>query len=73
MSHRPAQKPSERTIVRGTDEVPTFATEREERDYWATHELAASLFERCPPDPEEAELLERARRRRAERARSASG
>jgi hypothetical protein len=72
MSNQPQDKPTQRTIVHSMDEVPAFANDPEERAYWETHELAASLFERRPPEPEEAALLDRARRRRAERARSAS-
>ena len=38
------------TIVRGWDEVPTFATEAEEAAFWDTHELGNELLEQMGPE-----------------------
>ncbi|MBI3921972.1 MAG: hypothetical protein HY318_11195 [Armatimonadetes bacterium] len=41
-------KPSdhnERTILRSVDDIPEFASEDEEREWWGTHELAPELGE----------------------------
>jgi len=38
-------KTAERTIVHSMEEVPLFATEDEERQWWATHDLAPELWE----------------------------
>ena len=36
-------KAPEREIVRFLDEIPEFASEDEEREWWATHDLDESL------------------------------
>jgi len=36
-------KPKERQIVRSLEEAPNFASEDEERAWWATHDLAEEL------------------------------
>lgn len=36
------------TIVQSLDEIPEFASEAEERDYWGTHALSAKLWTRLP-------------------------
>ena len=36
-------KHKERQIVRSLEEVPNFASEEEERAWWATHDLAEEL------------------------------
>ncbi|MBM3235727.1 hypothetical protein FJZ31_05465 [Candidatus Poribacteria bacterium] len=36
-------KQEERQIVRSLEEVPNFASEDEERAWWATHDLAEEL------------------------------
>jgi hypothetical protein len=44
---RPAKKyqPGHRLVVRSRDEIPSrFASEEEEREWWATHELADDLL-----------------------------
>lgn len=33
----------QRMIIRSLDQVPTFTTEEEDREWWATHDLAAEL------------------------------
>jgi hypothetical protein len=47
------------------DDVPDFANECEEVEYWDTHELAADLFHGGPLEPDEEAALARARDRRA--------
>ena len=37
------QKPEEREIVRSPSDIPDFASEDEERAWWATHDLAEEL------------------------------
>jgi hypothetical protein len=39
------QKNIERIIVYSLDEIPEFASEDEEREWWATHDLAPDLGE----------------------------
>jgi hypothetical protein len=36
----------EMIIVDSLDEIPRFANEDEEREWWATHELSEQLYER---------------------------
>src|SRR5438093_1456497 len=50
------------------DDVPPDMTEAEEDEFWRTHALGDELFENQEPlDTDEAALLERIRRSRAER------
>jgi hypothetical protein len=68
MTHRRKHEtstPGERIIVHNMDDVPTFASECEEVEYWDTHELAADVFQRGPLDPDEEAALARIRERRA--------
>lgn len=37
------RKAPEREIVRSLEEIPEFTSEDEERDWWATHDLAEEL------------------------------
>jgi hypothetical protein len=57
-------QPNDRIIVHNMDEVPEFADECEEVEYWDTHEPAAELFQRAPLDPDEEAALARIRERR---------
>jgi hypothetical protein len=41
--------------VNSPDDIPVFATETEEHQFWSTHELGPGMFEAVEPDP----LLER--------------
>jgi hypothetical protein len=41
---RPKKQPK-RKIVSSFDEIPEFASEDEEREWWATHDLAPQLGE----------------------------
>lgn len=67
MTHHRKHKtstPGERIVVQSMDEVPNFASECEEVEYWDTHELAADLFQRGPLEPDEEAALARIRERR---------
>jgi hypothetical protein len=49
-------KKQERTVVRSLEEIPRFISEDEERDWWATHDLADELWE--PATTEDLALLD---------------
>jgi hypothetical protein len=40
-----SKKPVDLIIVRSLDEIPSFASEDEEREWWATHQLSEELYE----------------------------
>ena len=50
MSHT---KPTTTTILQSMDDVPIFATEAEEAEFWDTHDLSDELTMRMQPIPEE--------------------
>jgi hypothetical protein len=39
-------------VIHSIDEIPLFATEREESDFWATHDLSEELMASAEPIPE---------------------
>jgi len=41
----PGKSQPERIVVHSLDEIPEFASEDEEREWWATHDLAPELGE----------------------------
>jgi hypothetical protein len=47
-----ARQVQHRTTIRSWDEVPRFASEAEEADYWAGHELGDELLTGMGPVPE---------------------
>ena len=49
-------KKQERMVVRSLSEIPRFASEDEEREWWATHDLADELWE--PATTEDLALLD---------------
>lgn len=49
-SHDPARWPTERIVVHGWDDVPEFADECEEQEFWSTHEMGDEFFENVEPD-----------------------
>lgn len=51
------RKKQERMLVRSLREIPHFASEDEEREWWATQDLTDELWE--PPTVEDLALLER--------------
>lgn len=60
-------RPEHLIPIHNWDQVPANMTEAEEDEFWRTHTLADELFENPEPlDADEAELLDRARRRRAQ-------
>ena len=40
-------------IVRSLDEIPAFASEAEEADFWGTHALSEELWDRLPAVPDD--------------------
>jgi hypothetical protein len=62
-------KPERRTtVIHSLDEIPTFATEKEERVFWETHEVSDDLAAQAEPLPEDVvALLDRIREQRAQR------
>jgi hypothetical protein len=60
---------SERTVVTSLADVPQFATEDEEREWWATHDLAPDLWEDVPEEHEAWLKRLREQRRRVPSAR----
>jgi hypothetical protein len=59
----------ERTPIYSLDEIPDFADEDEERDWWAEHEFSDELWDSLPDATEEldriAPLADSPERRRA--------
>jgi hypothetical protein len=48
-----ARKRSTMQEIQSFDEVPSFATEAEEAEYWATHCLGQPVLDRMGPLPED--------------------
>lgn len=48
---------SKTTTIHDPADIPTFATEAEEADFWATHELGDELFDAAAQDPAAQNLL----------------
>ena len=46
-----------RVTIERMEDIPSFASEAEERAFWDTHDLAGHLFERADLDDEIRELL----------------
>jgi hypothetical protein len=38
------------TIIHSLNEIPDFATEDEEREWWATHDLSPELYDSLPSE-----------------------
>jgi hypothetical protein len=56
------------TVIHSLDEIPLFATEEEERAFWATHEVSDDLAAQTEPLPADiVMLLDQIRERRAQR------
>jgi hypothetical protein len=51
-------------VIDHPDNLPLFASEDEEHEYWGTHEMDDAFFEGATLDDDERMLIERARRRR---------
>jgi len=41
------------TVVRDVAEIPSFSSEDEEREWWATHELSDQLYDQLKPGPDD--------------------
>jgi hypothetical protein len=52
-------KKQERILVESLGDIPRFASEDEEREWWATHDLADELWE--PPTAEDLALVDELR------------
>lgn len=50
-------------LVHTPDEVPTFASEKEEADFWGTHAWSEEALEAAAPDLKRAAMLKRERAR----------
>ena len=46
------------TIINHPDEIPAFATEAEEANFWDTHALGEAMYERAAHNPETQALLD---------------
>ncbi|PNY81272.1 CopG family antitoxin [Deinococcus koreensis] len=46
-------------LINDPSDIPTFASEAEEAEFWATHELGDGLFDLAARNPEAADLLAR--------------
>ncbi len=44
-------------VVNHPDEIPTFANEAEEAEFWATHAMGEAMFDRAAHDPEAQAML----------------
>jgi CopG antitoxin of type II toxin-antitoxin system len=53
MSEREQSVKRAMATVKTVDEIPQFRSEREEAEYWGTHELSEDLWRTLPPTPEE--------------------
>jgi len=56
-------------IVESPDDVPLFASEDEEHEYWGTHDMGDAFFQGAAFDDDERAIIERARQRRQLRTR----
>ncbi len=63
------QTPEGRIVLHSWDDVPeTFASYKDEAEFWDTHEFASEVWENpVPLSPEEEAHLERIRQKRAAR------
>lgn len=43
--------------IRSLDEIPSFASEDEEREWWATHDLSEELYDKLQLSREESKKL----------------
>lgn len=51
------------TIIHRLDEIPTFNTEQEEREFWDTHTFSRELMTQATWDPDDPAAPSQARRR----------
>ena len=58
-------------VIDHPDNLPLFASEDEEHEYWGTHEMGDAFFDGATLDDDERMLIERARQRRPRTHRTA--
>lgn len=44
-------------VVNNPEDIPAFATEAEEVEFWATHEIGDAMFDRAAQDPDARAML----------------
>ena len=44
-------------MIRSLDAIPAFASEDEEREWWATHDLSEELYDQLKAKPAELEAI----------------
>ena len=75
MHNAKAAKPADPSrpfiLVERPEDVPTFASEDEEHEYWGTHEMGPGFFDGAQLDDDERTTLDAIRRRRARRIQQA--
>ena len=62
-----------RILVDHPDNLPLFASEDEEHEYWGTHEMGEAFFEGAAIDVDERVLIERARQQRSQKSHRTAG
>ncbi len=64
-----------RITIHSFDEIPAFASYKEEAAWWDTHRLSDELWREAEAmhDPEDDALIERIRQRRAQQRRTTAG
>ncbi len=55
--HDAARRPKERIVVHSWEEVPDFANECEEHEFWKTHSFGPGMLDNAMPDPRLDKLL----------------
>ncbi|MHB8573744.1 MAG: CopG family antitoxin [Dehalococcoidia bacterium] len=58
---RTREPQTELTLIRSLDEIPSFATEAEETDYWGTHGFSDEILDQMGPLPADVLLPTRTR------------
>lgn len=73
--HSPWDPNHPRAVIHSLDEIPAFADECEEVEFWDTHEMSDELWDSLPaiPDDELARLDGIRARRRQQRTERATG
>ena len=67
IQHRPWDSNRPRTVINSLKEIPAFANECEEVEFWDTHEMSDELWDSLPPIPDdEFARLDRFRAKRQE-------
>ncbi len=51
------RRSTRKKVVRSLDAIPAFASEDEEREWWATHDLSEELYDQLKAKPAELEAI----------------